>query len=103
MLDDVDVASGDQFAPLAELGARAPDLLAVQDPLVAIAIGAAAQRGQVTAGPRFGEQLATQIARGHESSDELFLLLLGAEQVDGRCDQAHGDAQGLVSGRRGEL
>ena len=67
---DVGVGAGDQLAPLGELGARAPHLLAVDDPLVAVALGAAAERGEVRAGAGLGEQLAAQLASGEEARDQ---------------------------------
>ena len=66
VLGDVGVGAGDQLAPLGELGARAPHLLAVDDPLVAVADGPAGEAGEVGAGAGLGEQLAAQLlgARG---------------------------------------
>ena len=50
----------------ANTGARGPDLLAVQHPLVAVAHGACGDRGQVRSGRRLAEQLAAEFVHPHE-------------------------------------
>ena len=50
VLRRVGIGPGDEQAPLGELGARAPHLLAVDHPLVAVADGSASERGEVGAG-----------------------------------------------------
>ena len=47
MLGRVGVGAGDEDAEAGELGQRRPDLLAVDDPLVAVAHGPGAEGGQV--------------------------------------------------------
>ena len=58
VLGQVGVGAGDDLADVAVLGARRPDLLAGDAPLVAVADGPGLQAGQVAAGAGLGEQLA---------------------------------------------
>ena len=100
MLDDIRIGAGDQLAPLRELGPAAPHLLAVDDPLVAVALGPAGQAGQVGAGAGFGEQLAAQLAGGQEPGHQRLALLVRAVHPHRRGDEAGRHAVGLVAGRR---
>jgi hypothetical protein len=54
------VGAGDQDAERGELRERRPDLLAVDDPLVAVALGPGAEVRQVAARARLAEQLAPE-------------------------------------------
>ncbi len=63
VLRHVGVGAGEQQAPVAVVRARRPHLLAVDDPLVAVAVGAGAQPGEVGAGAGLGEQLAPDLRR----------------------------------------
>ena len=96
VLGHVDVGAGDQLAPGREQGAGAPDLLPVDDPLVAVTDGPAAQVRQVGAGAGLGEQLAAQLSGGEERRHVLRLLLVGAPRHDRGRDEAGRDAVGLV-------
>ena len=96
------VGPADEFAPRREAGARAPDLLAVEDPLVAVPYRRRRQAGEVGAGTRFREQLAAQLLGAQERPDEAGLLLARAEGGDRRRHQAGRDAEGLVARRRVE-
>ena len=55
VLRRIDIASSNQLAPLCELGAARPDLLTVDDPLVAILDCSTGKPGQVAASVRFAE------------------------------------------------
>ena len=55
------IAAGDDDAPVGEVRAGGPDLLAVDDPVVAVAHRARAQAGEVGAGGRLGEELAPDL------------------------------------------
>jgi len=103
VLHDVHVAARDEFAVLGELSTRTPDLLTVDDPFIAVALGPARERREVAAGARFREQLATEVAGREEVPDEVGLLLGCAVDVDGRCDETDGHAVGLVTGGGHEL
>src|SRR6202034_4678830 len=54
VLGDVGVGAYDQDAPVAEMGARGPDFLAIDDPFVALALGARAQPREIGARGGFG-------------------------------------------------
>ena len=62
VLRGVRIRPDDQDAPVAEVRARGPDLLAVDDPVVAVAHGAAPQPGEVRPRARFAEELAPEHA-----------------------------------------
>ena len=85
MLRHVDVAAGEQQAPVAVVRARRPHLLAVDDPLVAVALGPRAQAGEVGAGAGLGEQLAPDLAAASIYGQEALLLLVGALRHDRRA------------------
>ena len=55
------VGAGQQDAPAGDVGVAGPDLLAVDDPLVAVALGPGGERGQVGAGTRLAEELAPDL------------------------------------------
>ena len=57
----VGIGARDDHAPLAVLRAGRPDLLAVDDPVVAVAHRAGAQTGEVRPGARFAEELAPDL------------------------------------------
>ncbi len=101
MLDGARIGADDDHAPLAEVGAGGPGLLAVEQPVVAVAHGAAAQARQVGAGARLAEELAPDLLAAHQLGNPALLLLLGAVGQDGRA--AHADADAEDVGRRGEL
>ena len=97
MLGHVGIGSGDELAPLGELGAGAPHLLAVDDPLVAVANGPAAERGEVRAGRRLGEELAAVDLGPQQRPDEPLPRWRVAELTHGRGDELGGDAEQLVA------
>src|SRR3954467_73577 len=80
------------------LGERRPGLLAVDDPLVALAFGLGLQRGEVGAGAGLGEALAPPIVDIGDAGQILLLLLFIAEGVDHGAD--HADAEGERLRRR---
>src|SRR3984893_1503032 len=55
-----------------------PDLLAVDDPRVTVALGSGGQRREVTAGAGLAEQLAPQLVGAHDRRQEAQPLLLGS-------------------------
>ena len=79
--------------------AGAPDLLPVDDPLVAVTCRPAGQAAEVGSGAWLGEQLAAQLARAEEALDELPALDVVAERHDRRGDQPRRDAVRLMAGR----
>ena len=86
----VGVGAGQADAPVGALGDRVPHLLAGQLPAAVDPLGLGAQRGEVRAGARLGEQLApdqlAQQRRLHEP-----LLLLGGPGLEDRRHRPAGD------------
>ena len=74
--------------PVGVLAERRPGLLAVDHPVVAVADGGGAQRGQVGAGVGLGEALAPPDVEVGRLRQEALLLLLVAEGRDDRADHA---------------
>ena len=100
VLRDVDVGAGDQLAPLGEQGARAPHLLAVDDPLVAVARrrgSRGAARSEPAPGSENSWQHSSRAAR--KRGTNVCALLVGARTHDRRGDQPGRDAVGLVARR----
>ena len=71
----VGVGAEQEEAPLGEVGGRDPDLLAVDDVLVAVADRGRAQVGEVGAGLRLAEALAPVLVGGEDPGQPLLLLL----------------------------
>ena len=69
----------DQVAVVGDGGEARPDLLAVDHPLVAVAAGRRAQRGEVTAGFRFGHPDRPRCLAAQDAGQELVALVLAAE------------------------
>ena len=67
MLGHVPVGAGQQHPEVGVVGAGVPHLLAVDDPLVAVELGAGGQPGEVGAGARLAEQLAPRVLAGERS------------------------------------
>ena len=61
VLRRVGVGADEQLAVVGDVAVRRPDLLAVDDVIVAVAHGAGAQRGEVGAGVGLGEALAPHL------------------------------------------
>src|SRR5437763_7841073 len=78
--------------PVGVVRVRGPDLLAVDDEIVAVAFGARLQRSEIGARVRFGITLAPANEAGGDLRQVLFLLRLGAVFQKRRSE--HGDAEG---------
>ena len=87
----VGVGAGDEHPPLGEVGEGGPHLLAVDDPLVAVAHGPGGEAGDVGAGARLAEELAPDLLAGEERAEVALLLLVGAVGDDGRRAHAVAD------------
>ena len=87
VLGRVGVGAGEQEAVVGVLGLGGPDLLAVDDPLVAVELGLALQAGEVGAGVGLGEALAPRRLALEDAGEELLLLLLGPPLQDRRADE----------------
>ena len=99
VLRDVEIAAGDELAPLGEPGTRAPRLLPVDHPGVTVALGASCQRAEVGPGPRLGEQLAAQRFGPQQAREQPGAQLRLAELGERRGDEMERHAERLVVGR----
>ena len=84
------VGSGDQHPPPGNMGQRGPDLLAVDDPLVAIAHGPGGKPGHIGTGTGLAEQLAPDLLTRVHGAQEALLLLVAC--VGEHHRGAHADA-----------
>ena len=75
------------------VGDGAPDLLAVEDVVVAVLHRARAQRSEVGARFRLGVALAPDVGAGEHAGQPALLLLLGAVDDDRRAGHAQADDQ----------
>jgi len=69
------------------LGLGGPDLLAVDDPLIAVEFGFGRQTGQVRPRVGFAESLAPGDLSFQDAGNELLLLLFGTPLQNGRSHQ----------------
>ena len=101
------VGAGEQDRPPRLVRHRGPDLLTGDDPVVAVAHRAGAERGEVGAGAGLAEELAPHLLAGPQRTQPAPPLLVGAVAQDRRRRHAEPDADPpwLVVGRagRGEL
>ena len=84
------VAAGEQQSPSGDVRLGGPHLLAVDRPLVAVALGACRKRGEVGPCPWFAEQLAPDLVAHERGAQEPLLMLLATERDDRR--RRHADA-----------
>ncbi len=94
------IGAGEQDPVLGDVGERRPDLLAVHDVLVAVALGAGRQRREVAAGARLAEQLAPELGAGEDPGEVAVLLLLGAGDEERRPGPADADRVERTRGLR---
>ena len=92
MLRRFGVGAGEREDRVRGVGAGGPDLLAVDDVLVAVADRACLQRGEVGAGARFRVALGPHALSREDRREVLLALLLGAVDNQGRTEQADGGA-----------
>ena len=85
------VGPGQAGGVVAVLRARRPDLLAVDDELVAVAAGPGLHAREVGAGAGLAEELAPHVLAAQQRWDEGALLLLAAVDQDGRSAHAEPD------------
>ena len=85
MLRSVRVGPCEQEDVVRELRLGRPDLLAVDDPLVAVELCAGLERGEVASGIGLGESLAPCDRPVEDPRDERLLLLLGSPLKDRRA------------------
>src|SRR5579875_1874911 len=94
MLGRIGVGTREQDHPLRVMRTGGPDLLPVDDVLVAITHGAGLQAGEVGAGARLGKALTPRLLTRDDAGQEAPLLLLGAVGDDRRAGPADTDAAG---------
>src|SRR5690606_2389755 len=85
------VRPADDEAPVGPLGARGPDLLPVDHPLVALELGARLHVREVRAGPRLGVALTPDLVAREDLRQEAGLLLGRAEVDHGRPEEPLAD------------
>ena len=88
VLGGVGVGAGEEEAVVGEVEVPAPDLLADDDEVVAVAAGLGAQAGEVGAGIGFGEPLVESDVGARYGAEEALLLLLRTVHPDGRAEEA---------------
>ena len=98
VLGDVGVGAGEHEDPVGQVAGAGPDLLAVDDPLVAVELGPAPEVAEVGAGVGLGVALAPQVLAGEDAGQEVRLLLVGPPLQDRVAD--HLDAEDVVVGSR---
>jgi hypothetical protein len=81
-----DVMSSRNTLMPARVGVTRPDLLAIDDEVVAAVLGACAQGREVGSGVRFGEQLGEDDVAACHAREELVTLRSRAEAHDERAD-----------------
>src|SRR5581483_4225339 len=97
VLRRIGVRAGEHMDPVGVLGVARPDLLAVDDEVVAVGHGAGLQAGEVGAGARLGEALAPEHVGACDRRQEALLLLLVAVHHDAGAD--HVDPLPAAAGR----
>ena len=98
MLGRVGIRAREQHAPAREVRDRRPHLLAVHDPVVAVAHRARRETGHVGAGARLAEHLAPDLlAREDLRQQALLLLLAGVGEHHGRAHADADDARGRIA------
>ena len=75
VLGDIGVGARKEEHVLRHVGERGPDLLAVDDVVVAVLHSPGLERGEVGAGAGLGEALAPHLFAGEDLRDVLLLLL----------------------------
>ena len=92
----VGVRPGQEDPEVAEVRARGPHLLAVDDPLVAVALGSCRQPGEVGAGAGLAEELAPHLLAAEHRSEVALLLRVGSVGDDRGTRHAHPDGEGVA-------
>ena len=85
------IGAGEHEAPIAPVRVRRPDLLTVDDPVVAVEVGARLNVRQVAARIRFGVSLTPQFLAPADLGQESILLLDRTEVDERGADQPFTD------------
>ena len=87
----VGIGAGEQDPEPGDVREGRPDLLAVDDVLVAVALGTGRERREVAAGSGLAEQLAPDLGAVEDPGEVAVLLLLGARDEERRAGPADAD------------
>ena len=93
MLGDVRIGPGQQDPQIGVVCARAPHLLSVDHPLVAVPLGPRGQAGQVRTGAWFAEQLAPHLLAPQHGRQVAAALFVGAVPDDGGAGHTDPDGE----------
>ncbi len=100
VLGYVGIAAREKEPPLRVVAAARPDLLAVDDPLVAVARRARREAREVGARVGLGEELAPDLGAGADAREPARALFGGAVLEEGRADEREADQEGVEVGDR---
>ncbi len=103
MFGGIGVRAGEQDHPLRDVPAGGPDLLAVDDEVVAVTDGPGLEGRKVGAGAGLAIALAPDHVAAEYLGQVLLLLLFGAVNDEGRACEAGRDAAGAWRARFCEL
>ena len=98
MLGLLRIGPGHQNPELRVLRTGVPDLLAVDDPFVAVKHCSRRKASKVGTGTRLGKQLAPDLGAAHDARHESVELLGRSVGHQGRGDEEGGDALGRPVG-----
>ena len=101
MFWQINIGTSEQNCVIGKLAKAGPNFLTVDDPVVAIAHGASAERSQVAARTRFAEELAPHLF-ALQDGGEVMLLLFGCSVGD-ECWSNHADRHCEGTGRHVKL
>ena len=93
MLGHVPVGAREQKPPVGVMRARAPHLLTVEHPLVAVTIGAGREAGEIGAASGLAEQLAPRDLTRERRAQETLLQLVGTVREDCRRREPEADSE----------
>ena len=96
----VGIGAGQREDVVGEVAGRRPDLLAVEDPLVAVERGPQGEAAEVRAGVRLGVPLAPAVGAGQDARQVVRLLLVGAPHQQRVAE--HLDAEHVVRAAGGD-
>ena len=102
LLDDIGISAREQHAVVGELRIGRPDLLAVDDPVIAVAHSLGGEACEVRSGTGLAEQLAAQHVGAQKSCGKTLALLRGPEDTDSGTHKSGGDADDLRGWRHVE-
>ena len=91
VLRRVGIGAYEQFAVVGDVGASTPDLLAVDDVLIAVALGARAQRSEIRPGAGFREALTPHTVAAQDAGKVERALFVGAFGDQCRARVHHAD------------